>query len=73
LESITALNNSLIEFRGQIVFATHDHEIINTVANRLIEITPEGMLDRRIPYDEYLESADIHALQEKLYAKYVQV
>ena len=73
LESITALNNSLIEFRGQIVFATHDHEIINTVANRLIEITPDGMLDRRIPYDEYLESADIQALQSKLYAKFVQV
>jgi len=73
LESITALNNALIEFRGQIVFATHDHEIINTVANRLIEITPDGMLDRRIPYDEYLESEEIKALQNKLYRNFVQV
>lgn len=67
LESITALNNAMVEYRGNILFSTHDHEIINTVANRIIEITPHGMIDRRIPYDEYMGSDEIKAAREALY------
>lgn len=55
LESITAVNNGLVEFKGNILFASHDHEIVQTVANRIIEITPDGILDRAGTYEEYLE------------------
>jgi len=55
LESITALNNSLINFEGNILFTSHDHTFTQTIANRIIEITPNGMLDRMCTYDEYLE------------------
>ena len=56
LESITAVNNGLIEFRGVVLFASHDHEFTQTVANRIIEILPEGgTFDRVTTYDEYLE------------------
>ncbi|MCB0803210.1 MAG: ATP-binding cassette domain-containing protein, partial [Flavobacteriales bacterium] len=56
LESITALNNSLIDFKGTIMFTSHDHTFTQTVANRIIEIGPKGMLDKVMSYDEYLES-----------------
>ena len=55
LESITAVNNGLIDFKGVVLFASHDHQFIQTVANRIIEITPEGCIDRMSTYDEYLE------------------
>ena len=55
LESITAVNNGLISFKGNILFASHDHEFIQTVANRIIDITPGGMVDKLCTYDEYLE------------------
>jgi ATPase subunit of ABC transporter with duplicated ATPase domains len=55
LESITALNNGLIAFGGTILFASHDHQFVQTVANRIVEITPAGVIDRRMSYDEYLE------------------
>lgn len=55
LESITALNNGMINFKGTLLFTSHDHQFIQTVANRIIELTPEGIVDRRINYDEYLE------------------
>ncbi len=55
LESITAVNNGLINFPGNVLFASHDHEFINTIANRIIEITPDGVIDRLLTYDEYLE------------------
>ncbi len=54
LESITSLNNGLIRFEGEILFASHDHQLISTTANRILEITPSGLIDKRIPYDEYL-------------------
>lgn len=54
LESITSLNNGLIKFEGEILFASHDHQLISTVANRIFEITSDGLIDKRIPYDEYL-------------------
>ncbi|MBR5479235.1 MAG: ABC-F family ATP-binding cassette domain-containing protein [Clostridia bacterium] len=55
LESITAVNNGLCDFKGNVIFASHDHEFINTVANRIIEITDEGVIDRTCTYDEYIE------------------
>jgi len=58
LESITALNNGLINFKGTILFVSHDHQFVQTVANRIIEITPDGLIDRQMTYDEYLESED---------------
>lgn len=55
LESITAVNNGLAEFKGNVIFASHDHEFIQTIANRIIELTPEGTIDKTCTYDEYLE------------------
>jgi ATPase subunit of ABC transporter with duplicated ATPase domains len=56
LESITALNNGLMEFKGNILFASHDRQFISTVANRIMEFTPEGrLIDRRMTFDEYRE------------------
>ena len=55
LESITAVNNGMNNFKGNILFSSHDYEILNTVANRIIEITPEGIIDRVGTYEEFLE------------------
>ena len=55
LESITAVNNGLANFKGNILFSSHDYEMINTVANRIIEITPDGFIDRNGTYEEFLE------------------
>jgi ATPase subunit of ABC transporter with duplicated ATPase domains len=54
LESITALNNGLIQFDGTLLFASHDHQFVQTIANRIIEITPDGLNDYKMTYDEYL-------------------
>lgn len=59
LESITALNNSLIDFKGTMLFTSHDHTFTHTIANRIVEIGPNGMLDKHMSYDEYLESEKI--------------
>lgn len=59
LESITALNNGLIDFKGNVIFTSHDHQFIQTIANRIIEITEEGIIDRMVSYDEYLERKKI--------------
>jgi ATPase subunit of ABC transporter with duplicated ATPase domains len=59
LESITAVNNGLIDFKSNVLFASHDHQFIQTIANRIIEITPDGIIDRRMSYDEYLESKNV--------------
>lgn len=67
LESITSLNNGMKEFPGTIIFTSHDHELVNTVANRIIEITPNGIIDKMMPYDEYLKDDKIAQLQESLY------
>lgn len=56
LESITAVNNGLVDFKGNIIFTSHDHEFIQTIANRIIEITEDGIIDKLTTYDEYLES-----------------
>ncbi len=55
LESIQALNNGLISFKGEVIFVSHDHQFISTIANRIIEITKDGIIDRKMSYDEYLE------------------
>lgn len=68
LESITALNNAMSEFQGTLLFTSHDHELVNTVANRIVEITPNGIIDKMMPYDAYLEDAKIAQLQEEMYA-----
>jgi ATPase subunit of ABC transporter with duplicated ATPase domains len=68
LESITALNNAMVEFQGTLLFTSHDHELVNTVANRIIEITPNGLIDKMMPYDSYLEDQKIQQLQEEMYA-----
>ena len=56
LESITSLNNGLIKYDGEMLFASHDHQFVETIANRIIEITDSGIIDRKCTYDEYLES-----------------
>ena len=67
LESITALNNSLIDYKGTILFTSHDHEFVQTIATRIIELTPNGIIDRMMPFDEYLASAKVNELREELY------
>ena len=68
LESITAFNNSLKQFKGNLIVTTHDHEFANTVANRIIEITPKGVIDRYMTFDDYMESKDIKALRNTMYS-----
>lgn len=58
LESITALNNGLINFKGTMFFTSHDHQFVQTVANRIMEITPDGLIDKQMSYDEYLEESE---------------
>ncbi|MDA0380066.1 MAG: ATP-binding cassette domain-containing protein [Bacteroidetes bacterium] len=67
LESITAFNNSLKNFKGTVLLTTHDHEFVNTVANRMIELTPSGVIDRYMTFDEYMQNTDIKALRLKMY------
>lgn len=68
LESITALNNGLIDFDGTMIFTSHDHQFVQTIANRILEVTPNGVIDRMMTFDEYLESEEIKALRDRLYA-----
>ncbi|WP_422091213.1 ABC-F family ATP-binding cassette domain-containing protein [Tenacibaculum ovolyticum] len=68
LESIQALNNSLINFKGTVLFSTHDHEFAQTVANRVIEITPKGVIDKYATFDEYLADPKVKELRKKMYS-----
>ena len=68
LESIQAFNNNLKLYKGNILFASHDHEFIQTVANRIIELTPKGTIDKLMEYDEYIDSDNIKELKEKMYS-----
>ncbi|MFM6945890.1 MAG: ABC-F family ATP-binding cassette domain-containing protein [Flavobacteriales bacterium] len=68
LESITALNNAMQEFQGTLLFTSHDHELVNTVATRIIELTPNGIIDKMMNYDDYLKDEKISQLQAELYA-----
>lgn len=67
LESITAFNNSLKNFKGSVLFTTHDHEFAQTVANRVLELTPNGVIDRYMTFDEYLEDEKVQELRKKMY------
>ncbi len=67
LESITALNNALRDYTGSLLFASHDLQFIDTIANRIIELTPEGLLDKRMLYEEYLADETIKAQRQRLY------
>ncbi|MED1741636.1 ATP-binding cassette domain-containing protein [Bacillus swezeyi] len=68
LESITALNNGLISFKGAMLFTSHDHQFVQTIANRIIEITPNGIIDKQMSYDEFLEDKTVQAKLAELYA-----
>jgi ATPase subunit of ABC transporter with duplicated ATPase domains len=68
LESITALNNGLIAFKGSVLFTSHDHQFVQTIANRIIEITPNGLVDKQMSYDEYLENTELQKQVEAMYA-----
>lgn len=67
LESITAFNNSLSNFKGTVLFTTHDHEFAQTVANRVIELTPNGAIDRYMTFDEYMDDKKIKEMRDKMY------
>ena len=69
LESITALNNALRDYPGSLLFASHDLQFIDTVANRIIELTPDGIIDRRMSYEEYLADETLRGQRQKLYAR----
>lgn len=68
LESITAFNNSLKNFKGTVLFTTHDHEFAQTVANRIIELTPNGVIDRYLTFDDYMSDKKIKEQREKMYS-----
>jgi ATPase subunit of ABC transporter with duplicated ATPase domains len=68
LESITAFNNSLKNFKGTVLFTTHDHEFAQTVANRVVELTPNGVIDRYTTFDEYMQDKKIKELRDKMYS-----
>jgi len=66
LESITALNNGLVDFNGPVIFTSRDHELTQTVANRIIELTPNGAIDKLMTYDEYIASEAVQAQREEM-------
>jgi len=68
LESITALNNALRDFDGTILFSSHDLQFVDTIANRILELTPNGIIDKRMSYEEYLSDDTIRELRKKMYA-----
>jgi ATPase subunit of ABC transporter with duplicated ATPase domains len=69
LESITAFNNAIVEFNGTILMSSYDHAFVQSSVNRIIEFTPNGTIDRRMPYEAYLESEEIKTVREKMYGK----
>ena len=69
LEAITSLNNALIDFNGVILFNSHDHEFISSIANRIVEITPNGIIDKMMAFDEYIESEEVKKTRASLYGE----
>ncbi len=67
LESITALNNGMKDFKGTILFTTRDHELANTVADRILELTPSGLIDREMSFDEYMTNDRVKAVKAEYY------
>ena len=68
LESIESLNEGLVKFPGVVMFSSHDHEFISTIANRIIEITPKGIIDRMMNFDDYLKDDQVKQLRKEYYA-----
>ena len=68
LEAITSLNEALVNFPGVVLFNSHDHEFISSIANRIVEITPKGVIDRMMNFDDYLKDEQVRALREDMYA-----
>ena len=68
LESITAINNSLVKFKGTVLLTTHDHAFAQSVGNRFIELTPNGVIDRHMTFDEYMSDEKVKALRQKMYS-----
>ncbi|MCB0756296.1 MAG: ABC-F family ATP-binding cassette domain-containing protein, partial [Flavobacteriales bacterium] len=69
LESIQAFNNGLKDYDGTVLFTSHDHQFVQTVANRIIEVGPYGFIDKLMEYDQYIEDEKVAAAQEKLYVR----
>ena len=67
LEAIESLNRALVDFPGVILFTSHDHEFISTIANRIIEITPKGVIDRMMPFDDYMNDEQIRQMRTEYY------
>ncbi|MBP3416225.1 MAG: ABC transporter ATP-binding protein, partial [Spirochaetaceae bacterium] len=67
LEAITSLNEALVNFPGVVLFNSHDHEFISSIANRMIEITPKGVIDRMMAFDDYLADEQVKSLREEMY------
>jgi ATPase subunit of ABC transporter with duplicated ATPase domains len=69
LESITAFNNALVDWKHNAIFTSHDHTFVQSIANRIIEITPNGVIDKRLTYDEYLQDERVQAQRDIMYKK----
>ena len=69
LESIQAFNESAVNFKGIVLLSSHDHTFMETVANRVIELTPNGTIDRLMDFDEYMEDERVHQLREEMYGQ----
>jgi ATPase subunit of ABC transporter with duplicated ATPase domains len=72
LESIQSFNESAVNFRGIVLLSSHDHTFMETVANRVIELTPNGGIDRLMEFDEYLEDKRVHQLREEMYGQMME-
>ena len=67
LETITTFNNSIKKYKGTVLLTTHDHEFAQTLANRIVELTPKGIIDRYMSFDEYMQDEKIKNLRDKMY------
>jgi ATPase subunit of ABC transporter with duplicated ATPase domains len=67
LEAITALNNGLIDYPGVLLFSSHDHQFVDSIANRIIEFTPGGVIDRMMKFDDYLVDEEVAKLRDQMY------
>ena len=73
LESIQALNNGIIEFKGVVLFNSHDHQFVDSIANRIIEFTPDGLIDKLMSFEDYISDEAINAQRAKAYRNTKQV
>jgi len=69
LESITVLNKAMTEFKGNLIFTSHDHQLMQTIGNRIIEITPNGTIDQLMTFDDFIRSEKVAKQRKKLYGK----